>query len=76
MSSFAPEHEMHRRRFSRNVGVGIVLALFIGLVFGLTVVKVKTVGAIQGFDHVLRPELLPVETPAAAAPTSAPEVSQ
>lgn len=35
------EHEMHHRRRSRNVGLGLVLAAFVALVFALTVVKVK-----------------------------------
>jgi len=34
-------HELHRRRFTRNVGVGLLLAAFIVLVFGLTMVKVS-----------------------------------
>lgn len=38
--AFRPEHEIFRRRFSRNLGVGIVLAAFVALVFALTVVKV------------------------------------
>jgi hypothetical protein len=38
------EHELHKRRFGRNVGVGLVLVAFIGIVFGLTVVKVTTGG--------------------------------
>jgi len=40
--SFRPTHELHRRRFGRNLGVGLVLAGFIALVFGLTVVKVTS----------------------------------
>ena len=52
------EHEIHSRRKSRNVGVGLVLVAFIAVVFGLTVVKVQTLGAVQGFDHVVRPELV------------------
>ncbi|SPF75568.1 hypothetical protein ALP8811_00561 [Aliiroseovarius pelagivivens] len=35
------EHEMHKRRFSRNVGLGIVLVGFVALVYGLTVAKVS-----------------------------------
>ena len=35
------EHEMHGRRFGRNLGVGLALAFLVALVFGLTVVKVK-----------------------------------
>ncbi len=34
------EHDLHRRRFSRNLWLGLVLAGFVGLVFALTVVKV------------------------------------
>jgi len=38
------QHELHKRRFSRNLGLGLVLAAFVALVFGLTVVKVSTDG--------------------------------
>lgn len=38
--SFPPEHEIHKRRFGRNVGVGVVLAVFVAIVFGMTMVKV------------------------------------
>jgi hypothetical protein len=52
------EHELHRRRFGRNLGVGLLLVGFVAVVFGLTVVKVQNLGPIQGFDHVVRPELV------------------
>ena len=35
------QHELHKRRFSRNLGLGLVLAVFVGLIFGLTVGKVS-----------------------------------
>ncbi|MEM5477442.1 cytochrome C oxidase assembly protein [Pacificibacter sp. AS14] len=35
-------HEIHTRRKSRNVGLGLVLATFVVLILGLTVVKVTT----------------------------------
>ena len=38
--SFREEHELHRRRFGRNLGVGLLLAGLIAVIFGLTVVKV------------------------------------
>ena len=57
--SFRPDHEIYKRRFGRNLGVGLLLAVFVGLVFGLSVVKVVSIGAVQGFDHVVRPELVP-----------------
>ena len=44
--SFRPPHEMHQRRFSRNLGLGLVLVGFVALVFALTVVKV-TQGAVM-----------------------------
>lgn len=62
--SFRPDHEMHKRRFGRNLGVGLLLALFVGLVFGLTVVKVMAIGERRGFDGVVRQDVTPpVKTP-------------
>ena len=51
------EHEIHRRRFGRNLGVGLLLAGFVAVVFALTVVKVTRGDPMQGYDHVIRPEL-------------------
>jgi hypothetical protein len=34
------QHEIHTRRFGRNMGVGLILAALIAIVFGLTIVKV------------------------------------
>ncbi len=42
--SFRPDHELHRRRWGRNLGLGLALAAFVALVFGLTLVKVKREG--------------------------------
>jgi hypothetical protein len=53
------EHEIHRRRFGRNLGLGLVLFAFVVLMFGLSVVKVTQGNGMQAFDHVLRPELAP-----------------
>jgi len=50
-------HELHKRRFSRNLGVALALVGFVAVIFGLTVVKVSRGNAIQGFDHAVRPEL-------------------
>lgn len=58
------EHEIHTRRLGRNVGVGLLLAGFISIVFGLTVVKVLQLGdakQFEKFDHVARPQLIPEE---------------
>ena len=45
------EHDLHRRRRSRNVGLGLVLAAFIALTFGLTMVKISQGSDMQGYDH-------------------------
>lgn len=34
------QHELHKRRRGRNIGVGLMLGGFIALVFALTFVKV------------------------------------
>lgn len=39
--AISKQHDLHKRRFSRNLGLGLVLAGFVALVFGLTVVKVS-----------------------------------
>lgn len=59
--TFRPEHELHKRRFSRNLGVGLTLAAFVVLVFALTVVKVKRGDPMQGYDHVVQPSTVPEE---------------
>ena len=66
------EHELHRRRSGRNLGLGIVLVLFVTLVFVLSIVKVQQGGMIQGFDH--RPQApAPSAIPGPAAnPVAAP----
>ncbi|MDV7141940.1 hypothetical protein R3X27_04510 [Tropicimonas sp. TH_r6] len=33
-------HEMHDRRRGRNMGLGLILIAFVGIVFGMTIVKV------------------------------------
>lgn len=55
------EHEIHQRRFGRNLGVGLLLVAFALLVFGLTIAKVSGGGSIEAFDHSYRPALVPAE---------------
>lgn len=42
--SLKPTHELHNRRFGRNLGVALVLLALIAVIFGLTVVKVTSNG--------------------------------
>ena len=39
--SFRPDHELHRRRLGRNLGLGGALLAFVILVFGLTIEKAR-----------------------------------
>lgn len=55
------EHELHRRRRSRNVGLGLVLLAFVALVFALTVVKVRQGDLMEAYDHQPRTSVLPKE---------------
>jgi ferric-dicitrate binding protein FerR (iron transport regulator) len=55
------EHKIHKRRRSRNVGLGLVLVAFVALVFGLTVVKVQQGDLMEAYDHQPRVSELPLE---------------
>lgn len=55
------EHDLHQRRFGRNLGLGLVLAGLVAIIFGLTVVKVSNGDMIEGYDHQPRTSLLPKE---------------
>jgi len=57
--AFRTSHEIHTRRFGRNVGVAVLLVGFVVLVFALTVVKVTSGDPVKGFDHVFEPAMLP-----------------
>lgn len=41
---FRPDHELHKRRGGRNLGVGLALLLFVALIYGVTVVKARENG--------------------------------
>ncbi len=78
MMALRTEHELHGRRRSRNMGLLVVLLVFVALIFALSVVKVQNGNgaALQGFDHQVRPALLPrdpgVEIRPSADPVAAP----
>lgn len=70
------EHELHGRRRSRNVGLGVVLIGFVVLVFALTVVKVQQGNMMEAFDHQPRVSLLPPEEPAEPAQNPSQEAAE
>lgn len=49
------EHEIHQRRFGRNLGLGLTLVAFVALVFGLTVVKVTNGEPMRGLTPAHAP---------------------
>lgn len=49
------EHEIHYRRFGRNLGVGLLLGGFVAVVFALTVVKVSNGDRMHAGDHAVSP---------------------
>lgn len=55
--AFDPPHEIYKRRFSRNLGVGLTLLAFVALVFALTVVKVTRGEPMMGQDQAAVPKV-------------------
>ena len=54
-------HEIHQRRFGRNVGVALCLVGFCAIVFGLTIAKVRQGSMLEAHDHQPRASVLPLE---------------
>ncbi len=50
--------EINKRRSSTNIVLGLILAIFVMLIFSVTVVKLSNGDKMQAYDHVLRPEML------------------
>lgn len=64
------EHELHRRRKGRNLGLLGVLLAFVVLVFGMTVVKISQGDMMQAYDHRPRASMLPRDPAPPAAPAA------
>ncbi|HWL55966.1 MAG TPA: hypothetical protein VNQ78_04730 [Paracoccus sp. (in: a-proteobacteria)] len=65
------EHELHRRRRSRNLGLLGVLLAFVALVFGLSIAKITSGDMMEGYDHQPRASMLPRD-PSPPAPNAGP----
>ena len=50
-------HEIHKRRFGRNLGVALTLLGFVAIVFLLTMSKIRNGGSVEAFDHSVRPSI-------------------
>ena len=70
------EHELHHRRRGRNTAVGLILVVFIALVFALTVVKVLNLGDIGVSDRMDPPGSGTIPDPDLAAPSQTQEAEQ
>jgi len=57
MPAFREDHELHKRRFGRNMGMLAVLAAFVALVFTLTIVKISEGSKMEAFDHAVQPSI-------------------
>lgn len=57
------DHELHRRRLSVNLGVGLTLVALAALIFGITVVKIANGSLMEAYDHQPRATVLPVTEP-------------
>lgn len=55
------EHDLHKRRAGRNLGLLFVLLAFVALVFGLSIAKITQGDMMEGFDHRPRTSALPVD---------------
>ncbi|MGB0799646.1 MAG: cytochrome C oxidase assembly protein [Planktomarina sp.] len=55
--SFQKESDMHRKRKSQNIGVAVCLVAFIVLLVALSLTKLRSTGAVEGFDHAVRPSV-------------------
>lgn len=62
------EHELHKRRRSRNLGLLFVLLAFVALVFGLSVAKITSGDMMEGYDHQPRSSMLPQDPNPPAKP--------
>ena len=61
--AFGKDHELHQRRFGRNIGLLVTLIAFVGIIFGMTVVKIRNGALMEGFDHQPRASELPITEP-------------
>lgn len=68
--ALAREHDMHKRRFGRNMGVGLTLMAFVALVYGLTVAKMQRGDPMEAADHTPRISITPAPPPNAAEPSA------
>ena len=45
-------------RGTGNVKIGILLSIIVALIFSVTIVKLKQGALMQGYDHIIRQDML------------------
>jgi hypothetical protein len=58
--AFGNDHELHQRRFGKNMGVLLSLLAFVAVIFGITVAKISNGALLEAFDHQPRASELPI----------------
>ncbi len=53
-------HENQKRRLGRNIGIATCLVIFVGIMFGLTIAKIRQGHSMEAFDHQTRVSILPL----------------
>ena len=52
------ENTKNRNRTAGNIKIGLILSVAVTLIFAITIVKLKQGSMLQGYDHVLRQNLV------------------
>ena len=50
--------QLELNRGAGNVKIGILLFIVVGLIFSVTIVKLKQGALMQGYDHIVRQNML------------------
>ena len=51
--------ENQKRRAGRNIGIAACLVIFVGIMFGLSIAKIRQGHSLEAFDHQTRVSILP-----------------
>jgi high-affinity Fe2+/Pb2+ permease len=50
--------QLDLNRGSENIKIGILLFIIVALIFSVTIVKLKQGALMQGYDHIIRQNML------------------
>ena len=52
------ENTKNQNKTAANIKIGLILCAAVSLIFAITIVKLKQGSLLQGYDHVLRQNLV------------------